>query len=129
MISRPPYHWDNYISCIILHMLLPLLPLLLELWLTGTISVKSIPLAASMYTISIGISSQIKSQFVFTIIVSLLCTFAYGIAASQQSPLRLNNELSFIGIVAVFIWHLIERFERHIINRTPFLEFKREGSD
>lgn len=33
--------WQNFLVCIALHMLLPLLPLLLELWFAKTIAAKS----------------------------------------------------------------------------------------
>jgi hypothetical protein len=57
-IPAIPSEWEEYLSCILLHMLLPLLPVGLEAWQTGHIKEDSLSLAASMYAIAIGVSSR-----------------------------------------------------------------------
>lgn len=52
--------WQNFFTCIALHMLLPLLPLLLELWFANTVEAKSAALTAALYSLAIGLSSQFK---------------------------------------------------------------------
>ena len=122
-IKGLPDHWQNYILCIILHMFLPLLPITMEYWLNGIISDKTLTLAASMYTITIGISSRNPLFFGSTIVASIVFAFSYGIVVDHQSTLPYIRIISFIGIVTVFIAHLLERYNRHIIDRSPFLPF------
>lgn len=59
--------WQEYFLCLLFHMILPLLPIGFEFWLTGEIDDKTFALATSMYSIAIGISSKIKLFFGLTI--------------------------------------------------------------
>ncbi|MTV41363.1 hypothetical protein [Duganella radicis] len=50
--------WQNFLACVALHMLLPLLPLLLERWFSGAIASKSASLTAALYSLAIALSSR-----------------------------------------------------------------------
>jgi hypothetical protein len=139
-----PFH--RFIQCILLTLILPLLPLGLEFGLTGTVTSESITLVASMYAITIGVSSKYKTLLAFAIIVSTLFTAAYGSLAKershfkvhaqtqQASPVKLDPEpdsadddfgnrmrrYSIFAIVVVFLVHAGERYVRHVVEREPF---------
>jgi len=119
-----PYYWENYFVSVIFHLLLPLFPLLIELWQLGKIGNRSIILAASMYTISIGASSRSRLMFGITVAVSLLYAFLYGISISggSTSP-GFAQTFSETGIIFVFITHALERYNRHVVERRPFWKF------
>ncbi len=124
-----PDYWENYFLCVLFHMLLPLLPLALELWQTATISEKSMTLAASMYSIGIGVSSRSKLMFGLTVIASLVFAIAYGIASGQQQPLSGSGTSALWSICAFFILHALERYNRHVVDQLPFLEFMIDRGD
>lgn len=136
-----PEHWQNYLLCVLLHMVLPLFPIGMELWRTGTVTNASITLAASMYAIGIGLSSRSRLLFGLALVASLAFAFAYGAAvgnasmgtpnssAGQANPLPLPyaTAAAWCGIVAFFVAHALERLNRHVIDREPFLEFMKSG--
>jgi hypothetical protein len=125
-----PSRWaQDFILCILLHLLLPLLPLGLELWITGRLGAKSVSLAAAMYSVSIGISSRSRALFGFAIAISLLYSMAYGFLVGGASGLRYVEWVTGVGLALIFITHLLERYNRHVVERTPFLEFVKNGSE
>jgi hypothetical protein len=75
----------RFVQCILLILVLPLLPPGLEWFLTGTVTSESITLVASMYAITIGVSSKYKTLLAFAIIVRILFTAAYGSLAKERA--------------------------------------------
>lgn len=135
-ISLAP-HWENYMACICLHMIWPALPILIEWFLTGDISVEATTLTASIYAITIGMSSKSKSQFTISVLISFIFACCYGFTVhvaheyTQQNNIQelakntfINLRLwALVSIGLIFITHLIERYNRHVIDRTPFFNF------
>jgi hypothetical protein len=117
--------WQNWLLSVLFHMLLPLLPILLELIFTNAISEQSITLAASMYTIEIGVSSRNRAIFGITIILSIIYAAIFGFVAGAHT-VEISKSFSFIGILSVFVMHLLERINRHVIEKEPFLEFMKD---
>ena len=126
-----PDQWESFGLCLLLHMLFPLLPIIFEYSSTKTISLKSITLAASMYSIAIGVSSRSKLFFGLTLAICVFFAWAFG-AISDQSNVSGSFDILARGSIAlVFIAHGIERYNIHVIDRTPFPPFikRREGDD
>lgn len=117
-----PVYWENFGISILLHLLLPLLPLLIELLQNGVVGKTSLVLAASMYTISIGVSSRSRLMFAFTVLASIFYASLYGLVSGQSST-TIAEPASIIGILATFVVHAGERYNRHVADRTPFWEF------
>lgn len=115
--------WQNLCFCVILHMLLPLLPLVVELWATKTISDSTITLAGTMYTIAIAVSSRNLALFGLGIVSSILLAVAFGSAASGGDSLPYSRIISSGAILVVFVFHLVERHRRHVLEGQPFLRF------
>jgi len=122
-IPNLPTYVENYLLCLLFHMLLPLIPIGLELWLTNTVTDNSLTLAASMYAIAIGISSRSRLLFGSSIVISILFAIDYGITVGQHASLPGTRSVVIWGICAVFIFHALERYNRHIVDRMPFWEF------
>lgn len=123
-IPAVPYEWQEYCLCILLHLLLPLLPLAVELLFSQTISDKSLTLAAAMYAITIAISSQNKLFFGVGVVMTILLSVAGGWLHHQGTHLTSFLRLGAFGcIIIVFILHALERYNRHVVDRTPFLCF------
>jgi len=140
-----PLHWEHFITCILLHLLIPLIPLILELIFTSSLSTKSLTLIAAVYSITIGKSTSSSAQFAISIIISLIFSACYGITVASQKALEMintgaenNNQpinymteiqyldvISGLAILMIFILHIMERYNKHIVDRIPFLELKR----
>jgi membrane protein YdbS with pleckstrin-like domain len=104
----------------------------LEYWGTRDVAEKSITLTAAMYAIAIGITSRSRLVFGLTIVMSILFAFAFGsisIDVKQNQLLHTLPQakpLSVAAIIFIFVIHLAERYNRHVVDRAPFLEFTRE---
>jgi hypothetical protein len=118
--------------------MLPLLPLVLERWITGRIQLNSVTLGASMYVIAIGVSSRnmliLGIGLVWGIVLAVLSGVASEAATHASSPqgvaahlniLDADNSFwwfSVIGVGSMFLLHSCERYNRHVAERAPFLE-------
>lgn len=124
---------SDFVLCIILHMLLPLLPLIFETWKTsGHPSEAILAISTSMYSIAIGMSSRNKAIFAICVFVSILFSIVFGmlnvteISASQNSdspPLDNVSPLSIITIAVIFFIHACERYNKHVVECIPFWDF------
>lgn len=131
-IKGLPPHWEEYILCVLMHMILPYLPLLFELIFADEhkISEKSLMLFSAMYPLSIGLSSNSKLMFGFSIVVSIFFSVAYGVVATGVSDTASNaTEYAYFALCTIFIIHLLERYNRHVIDQTPFWDFPAGGAN
>ena len=122
-----PEHVQQFIMCLIFRLGWPGLPLSLELWIAGNISAKSIALTGFMYGFSLGMGSRNLLLLLLSLAGSSLCGIFFGMASGQglsTTPFRI-----MIGIIFVtFIFHLIDRFNRHWVDKETFLEFEAKGN-
>ncbi len=113
--------WRSFSFSFIFIILLPLFPLLLEYLSTGTyfVSVKSIALAVAILVIGIGSTSN----DLFQLIIGLF----FGIIDSSIYTHISNSDIIGICIITItciiMIWHLLERYDRHLIKGQRFFEF------
>ena len=117
--------WQNFLACLALHMMLPLLPLLLEWWFSGKIESKSAALTTALYLMAIGLSSRHVAMFSFCILLGFLFSAASGYL-STTAGLGYAKEISCVTIVFVFISHIIERYIRHVKKKRLFFEFLKD---
>lgn len=127
-IPALPDEWGDFLTCIFLHMLLPLLPLLIELWLKGSPSDETASITASMYSIAIGLSSRNKAMLGLCILISIIFSVVFGISsASETSKLTDVMLWSLVSIFSVFLLHCFERYNRHVVDCNPFWGFADTG--
>lgn len=116
--------WFDFFTCILLHMLLPLLPLLIESWLKGAPSEGTMAITASMYSTAIGFSSRNKAMLGLCISISIIFSVVFGVvSAGSHASLDGVSFYSKISIFAVFLLHLFERYNRHVVECVPFWSF------
>ena len=114
---------DDYFACLLLHLVLPLLPIALEFLNTGKVSSNSLTLMASFYAISIGLSSYYRTQFAMGIIVCIIFASIFGTISQGNTlafSLFMTKVLAGGTIFAIFIVHAIERYNRHVVDCEPF---------
>lgn len=119
--------WSTLLSCVAVHMTIPLVPLGLEFFIEGVISEKSIAITASMYAIALAISSR-WMWFVFVgFMLSLIYAAMFGyISRESMLAVDIRHVIDSKGLWAIgFLWvlHFFERFNRHVQLREPFFEF------
>lgn len=129
-IKGLPPHWEEYLLCVLLHMALPFLPLLFELLFssTSTVSEKSLMLFSAMYALSIGLSSNSKLMFGFTVVISIFFSVAFGVVAGGGNSIPNSEVYSYLALLGIFIVHGLERYNRHVIDQTPFWDFSNGGA-
>ncbi len=118
-ISKP---WEYFVISILFSLVLPLLPLPIEFYITHGIKPESMTMAIAIYAVSIGVTSRSQVIFGVCVLVGVVFAVAYGVSvkAPDQSP---ATWVSWAIVGLVFIMHGIERYQRHVQQRTPFLEF------
>ncbi|PST96841.1 hypothetical protein, partial [Photobacterium iliopiscarium] len=109
----------EFITCLILHMLVPLLPLFIEaLKMKGWPTEATLAITASMYSMAIGLSSRNKAIFSLCLFVGILFAMAFGLsigsvtASDSDSLVRIG---SAVTILFVFGIHSCERYNRHVV--------------
>jgi len=120
-----PREWREFFCCALMLLLLPCLPLVAE-WLFSPNGVdeRSVFMFISMYSIGIGITSRNVFYFAVSVIVCLVYCVAYG-ALVAKSP----HAYACAGLTAklvigfMVLWHLLERYDRHVSSQEPFFEF------
>ncbi|WP_174871211.1 hypothetical protein [Pectobacterium polaris] len=118
--------WSNYLLCLLLHMCLPLLPLGFEMLVRPehSPSIQTLNITAAFYAIAIGLSSKNVAMFGLGIFVGVCFSALFGIVSSNPN---LNGSMYFyspiVCIIAIFIIHACERYNRHVADCTPFFEF------
>jgi len=133
---RLPQHWQNFFSAILFLLLFPLVPILLEYMLTDEVTAPTATLTAGMYTIGVGISSRgqfffASSVFIGVVLIALFGNVVgieherkvLGAAAATHIANRWAIPGSYACIALIFAWHGLERFSRHIVDRSPLFDF------
>jgi hypothetical protein len=106
-------------------MLLPLLPLLIEALERKDHfpSDPTLTITAAIYAVTIGLTSKNKASFGLCLIIGLAFSAVFGIVLASNSQIIGVGQASLVAIGTVFIIHALERYNRHVADCTPFLEF------
>jgi hypothetical protein len=123
-VPGPPEHIQEFLLCVLFHLLFPFVPLLVEISLLGRVERKSLLLFLAIYAVSIGVSSRSRLMFGITIVLGMIYAIFFGIAttgAELRAPVLIAGQLALGLIVLV---HACERYNRHVVDRIRFWEFK-----
>lgn len=115
-----PKRWQNFLSCSIVYLIIPLCPIIFSLIKNNKVSESDILLSAAMYTITIAISSKERMVFWFGFLAGLVLSFAYGNAANPEESIGNGRLFGVISICLFFSLHLLERYYRHILYNEDF---------
>ncbi len=125
-------NYQDFFTSLLLHLILPLMPLVFEHNYTGFISDRSLTMTASIYAFSIGVSSRNKVTLALCILIGLLNAGNYGATVAKSNKLDViptSYEFIQMGafwlIVLIFIIHGIERWIRHIGENEEFMLLKK----
>lgn len=115
--------YQDYIACVVLHLLIPLAPLVIEFLYKDDLTVRSVVLGGAMYAFSIGVASTQRAVFAICLAIGIFMSAGYGAVKDSVSVLPLWSSVSFYVVLTVFLINAIERYERHVTNREKFLIF------
>nr|VFJ91758.1 MAG: hypothetical protein BECKH772A_GA0070896_1003417 [Candidatus Kentron sp. H]VFJ92971.1 MAG: hypothetical protein BECKH772B_GA0070898_1003617 [Candidatus Kentron sp. H]VFJ99581.1 MAG: hypothetical protein BECKH772C_GA0070978_1003317 [Candidatus Kentron sp. H] len=118
-----PENWQSFLLSLLFHMLLPLLPLLIESWIRGTLGNHAITIVAAIYAMSISVSSKSRIFFGLYIFIGFMFSFAYGVTLVNEHALSNLAQYAFISITFVFLTHAGERWNAHVIDGEPYWNF------
>lgn len=116
-------HW---LLSVLLNLVLPVSPLVVERAISGSVSVSSAVLSASMYSISTGLVCRNGPVLVLSIIIAIFYISMFG-AVTYQTTNNVGvkvedfNALWAIGIL--FVTNLLLKFWYHVIDRRPYTDF------
>jgi len=117
--------WDTFLMSLIFALILPLVPLGIERWITGALGAGSLVSAAAIYVVAIGVTSRSRGIFALSILGGVFLSAGYGVALSLEPGSRIAQieTASWASIGLVFLLHGLERYQRHVVLLEPFLEF------
>lgn len=116
-------NWQHYLSSIIIQLILPLIPLIIELWLTGQVSDHTFAISVAMYSISIGVTSNNIALLAASIAVSVMFSAVFGYLLSENTLHYSVEKPALISILGFMIIHATERYKRHIKEGELFSQF------
>ena len=127
---RKPIGWheeySDFTGSIIFYMIFPLLPLLFESINSGSHpTIQSLTITASIYSFSIGVSSRDKAIFCLGIFCGFILAYLYGKVSEPKVIIYTwYYVVTVILLAIIFIFHLIERFNKHVVECEPVFSFK-----
>ena len=77
----------------------------------------------AIYPLAIGVTSQSKLMFGITVVISLVFSAFFGLASGGIKLSGLAFKTAYFCLWAVMLIHAFERYNRHVADREPFLEF------
>lgn len=116
-------NWQHFTYSIMAQLILPLMPLVLEYWLTGRVDDKTFSIAAAMYSISIGVATKNLALLGVSIIVTVLFSAVFGFQAAGNVTHFPTTFPALVTILSFMVIHTSERFSRHILQNEPFVDF------
>jgi hypothetical protein len=110
----------HFIASIIFVVLLPLVPLGIELWYSNKLSAQSLTISAAIYSITVGIYSG-RAVFAISVLISVLFSAAFGVVLAAPASALANCELaSCVAIGGIAVTHSVVRLGRHCKQGQPF---------
>ena len=115
---------SEFTVAVIFLLIFPLLPLLFEFWISGTLTDSSAVVVASMYAFSIAFATRLKFVFALALLVGVIFAMAYGAIMIKASSLAHALPCSVFTIGAFFGAHVMERYKMHVLDGDQFFTLK-----
>jgi len=121
--------WQQCLVCIILHSLFPLLPIGLELLITGDVSIRTLMITTAIYVIIIGSLSRSILFFIFTLLMSVLFSIGFGLVMEGGKVPDYTSTATVFMLFVIFLAYSREKYVLHVIEKAECLNFKPKTSD
>lgn len=123
-----PQSWQQLLLAVAFVLFWPMAPLVIDLIFFSEVHDVTLFLTAGLSIIGIGIASKSLLQLGFTIIISVGYMMAYGAIALHPNDVHsaqttMSWVLRWLPLSLCLIWHLFERYNRHVVDLERFWEF------
>lgn len=117
---------QEYGVCIIFNLLIPLLPIFLEKYFTGSISSPSMMISAAIYSVAVGNASSYKLLFAISILIGMIFSACFGVAmieGTKEILPKSSYTLAAVSIVAILTISLAEKYATYIVEKKKCWNF------
>lgn len=123
-------NWQHFSASFVCAILFPLLPLAIELFVSGNISDKSVLISSIMYCSAISLASDSVFVFVLGFLLSIVLSMAFGITFyNNQIAPDGSHAISFIAIIFFGFSHGVQRYNQHVIRGEDFIIFRQRDGE
>ena len=122
-----PNDWQQFILSILYVSIVPLIPLILELWFNGTISDTTLLITTAIFSVTIGASSKNSILFGIGIFCAIIFSSAFGVALKlkgSQNNIEGTSIVCVIVLIILIILNAWDRWNRHMVDQEKFWDFK-----
>lgn len=117
---------NHWLLSVLLNLVMPISPLVVELAISKEISVSSAVLSASMYSISTGLVCRSAPVLILSLIIAIFYIAVFG-AVTYQNANQIDSRLgSFYALWVIgflFLTNVVLKFWYHVIDRRPYTDF------
>jgi hypothetical protein len=118
-----PDNVQEFLLYILFHMLFPFLPILVQTIVRGYVEEETSLLFLAVYPLSIGVSSQSRLMFGFTVVFCLVYSMLFGLASGSIKLPATGAQIGYGCLAVLMLIHACERYNRHVVRRHRFWEF------
>jgi len=118
-----PKHVQEYLLCILFHLLFPYFPFLVEGIVRGSVEDRTLFLFLAVYPLSIGASSRNRLLFGFAVMICLFYSVFFGLVSGKIELPALISQIGCVCILAAGLLHAGERYNRHVTEEQSFWKF------
>lgn len=122
-LGSMPARFEQYGLCLLFHMMLPFLPLGIELASQERVAPKSVLLFLAIYPIGIGVSSHSQLMFGATVIVGIMYSAFFGLTSGGVVVTEWIYTVGYLSLGAIVLVHAGERYKRHVRAGETFWKF------
>jgi hypothetical protein len=120
--------WQHWGASILLTIVLPLLPLILEKVISGRLGTSSLLIASTVYCCSLALASQSVLVITLGVVMSVVLSVFYGVSSAQVPVVLAGGDVvAWVCIIGFAVTHGIERYDQHVTRGRNFLDFRRNG--
>lgn len=120
-----PKRFDNFISSLLLNILLPFLPFMLEFLIAGRITQQTSVFFAAVYALFTSTKSNSSLVFSFSVLFGVILSAVYPLMILQQNHnySAIYSTIAFFVIIIILTLHIVEKWFLHVDEQRPFFVF------
>lgn len=125
-----PQNWREYVACLVIVGICPLLPIFAELVAKGSANTSSLLISSAIYCLSIGFVTKSIMLFAVSIPNLFFLTLLHGITFSKyESAASIPAGYHWFAVLTIVIWSVIlvmSKYYEHVIDGKMFWEMGRD---